>query len=79
MVSLHGVGDNSEHVGAGNMPSASGGREGAGSAASSMTVRGLGRGARVGFLGPGTGVDRASAVNAGVSMGSLRASGLWSV
>ena len=79
MVSLHGVGDNLEDGGAGRRSSASGGRGGAGGAASSMSARCSGRGARVGFLGPGTGVERASAVNAGVSMGSLRASGVWSV
>ena len=76
MVSLHGVGDNLEDGGAGRRLSASGGRGGAGSAASSMVSHCTGRGIRVGRLGPEIGVGRVNAVTAGESMGRPSVSGV---
>ena len=76
---MHVVGDTSGHVGGGSSASASGGGGGVGSAASSMTVEGLGRGARNGLQVSGTGVGRGSPASGVVSRGSPRGPGAWSV
>ena len=75
----HVVGDTSRHVGGGSSSSASGGGGGVGSAASSMTVEGSGRGARIGLQVSGTGVGRGSPASGVVSRGSPRGPGAWGV
>ena len=52
---------------------------GVGSAASSMTVEGSGRGARIGLQVSGTGVGRGSPASGVVSRGSPRGPGAWGV
>jgi len=78
-VCLYGVGDSSEHGGAGRSASASGGGGGVGSAASSMTGRGSGGGARIGLKVSGAGGGGGGPARGVMSRGSPRGPGAWSV